>query len=1382
MSSRAKVRSRRSRFSPQRSVRPRIDVLESRALLSMMPIQAHPTFDVGPLVENTTPPSGAYAPVQIQEAYGFTNINFGGVAGNGIGETIAIVDAYDDPNIQTDLNAFDGQYGLTATTVTRVDETGGTSYPATDSTGGWELEESLDVEWAHAMAPGASILLVEASSPNDSDLLTAVNYAAAHANVVSMSWGGSEYSGETFYDSTYFDHAGVAFVASAGDSGAPASWPAASPNVLSVGGTALTIGTGNLWLSETGWSGSGGGPSAYEPQPSYQTGMVTQTSTARATPDVAYDGSPSTGFAVYDSVNYEGTSYGWLKVGGTSAGAPQWSALLAIADQGRALNGQPALDSTSPQQVMNILYQDPADFHDITSGTSTGSPQYSAGPGYDYVTGLGSPMANLVVSSLLGTSTASSDKLVLAAPTAETAGTSFGLTVTAENSSGATDTGYLGTISFSSSDVQAGLPATFTFTAADEGTYTFPVTLRTAGSQSITATDAVTPSITGTESGIAVQAAAATTLTIAGFPTSDTAGAAGHVVVTAYDAYGNVATGYTGTVSLASSDPQAVLPVSFTFPGTTGTHTFAITLDTAGTQSITATDIATSSLNAAESNIAVTAAAASILKVTGFSTDDTAGTMGHVVVTAYDAFGNVATGYTGTVSLASSDPQAVLPVSFTFPGTTGTHTFAITLDTAGAQWITATDAVTPSITGTESGIMVQAGAAKTLTIAGFPTSDTAGAAGHVVVTAYDAYGNVATGYTGTVALTSSDPQAVLPSGFTFTGTTGTHTFAVTLDTAGTQSITATDTGSSNMTGTESGTTVQAGAAKTLTITGFPTSDTAGAAGHVVVTAFDAYGNVATGYTGTVSITSSDPQAVLPSSFTFPGTTGTYTFDVTLDTAGTQSITATDIGMSSLTAAESNIGVTAAPASTLKVTGFPKSDTGGTAGHVVVTAYDAYGNVATGYTGTVSLTSSDPQAVLPASFTFPGTTGTYTFAVTLDSAGTQSITATDTAISSITGTESGILVRVIPQITWSAPAPVVYGTPLGTAQLGAVASVPGTFTYTPAEGAILDAGSGQTLSVTFTPQDTTDYTTAVATATISVTKATPILEVADAGGRFSGSPFPASVMIAGTVAGVDRTPAPSLGNITPTVTYYDGSATAGTGLGPTPPSAPGTYTVVAAFPGDADYSAALSTPLIFTIGKGAATVALAASGGSAVYGQPVSFRATVGAAGGTPSGTVTFSDLTTWLATVPLDGSGTATFATSALSAGSHSITATYNGDADIQGVPSAPYFETIVQAATEVIVFQNSIFRKKQLMSVRLTAEITPLAPGAGVPTGEVTFELATKTKSKVKVTRLGREAVIGGEATLTLVARKVLQRAITIVYSGDTNDEASMVTTPRLT
>ena len=594
-----------------------MDDLEPRALLSMAPMLAHTTFEIRPLAGGGGP-SGGYTPAQIQQAYGFNSITFNGVAGTGNGETIAIVDAYNDPNIQSDLNTFDTQFGLPATTVTRVSETGTpatASYPASDLTGGWELEESLDVEWAHAMAPGANIMLVEASSNSDSDMFAAVSYAASHANVVSMSWDGGEWSGETAYDNRYFDHAGVAFVASSGDAGAPASYPAASPNVLSVGGTALTVGgtaltlgAGNVWSSEVGWSGGGGGPSADEPQPSYQKGVVTQTSAARATPDVAYDASPSTGVSVYDSVPYAGGS-GWWKLGGTSAGAPQWSALLAIADQGRALSGQSALDCSSPQQVMSILYENPTDFHDITSGTSTGTPNYSAGSGYDYVAGLGSPIANLIVGSLDGTSTASHDKLVLAAPTAETAGTPFRLTVTAQNSSGKTDTRYTGTIHFTSSDVQAGLPANFTFAAADDGTYTFTVLLETAGSQSVTATATTTSAITGTLSGISISPASASHFVLSGLPSTATVGVAQSVTVTAEDTYGNVATGYAGTVHFTSSDTKASLPANYTFTtANAGVHAFTLRFGTAGTQSVKV-KATTSGITATQSGITVAPAA-----------------------------------------------------------------------------------------------------------------------------------------------------------------------------------------------------------------------------------------------------------------------------------------------------------------------------------------------------------------------------------------------------------------------------------------------------------------------------------------------------------------------------------------------------------------------------------------------------------------------------------------------------------------------------------------------------------------------------------------------------------------------------------------------------
>ena len=252
---------------------------------------------------------------------------------------------------------------------------------------------------------------------------------------------------------------------------------------------------------------------------------------------------------------------------------------------------------------MNILYKNPTDFHDITTGSSSGTPEYTAGPGYDYVTGLGSPMANLVIASL--DSTPPHDTLVLTGPTSVKAGTSFSVTVTAKNASGATDTGYLGTIQFTSSDMQAGLPANFTFTAAALGTHTFSVTLETAGNQWISATDTVTLATTGTLSGIEVSAAAASKFVLSGLPSTMTAGLSQTLTVTALDPYGNVATSYTGIVDFTSSDPQASMPASFAFPGADqGVSSFPVTLGTAGAQSVTVTD-SVSAITATVSGIIV---------------------------------------------------------------------------------------------------------------------------------------------------------------------------------------------------------------------------------------------------------------------------------------------------------------------------------------------------------------------------------------------------------------------------------------------------------------------------------------------------------------------------------------------------------------------------------------------------------------------------------------------------------------------------------------------------------------------------------------------------------------------------------------------------------
>jgi subtilase family serine protease len=347
----------------------------------------------------TNPTVVGYTPSQIESAYGFNQLttfstNSGSEPANGAGQTIAIVDAYNDPNIASDLAVFDAAFGIAPPPSFKiVGQTGSTKLPTTNP--GWDTEISLDVEWAHAIAPGANILLVETTSDRWSDLLAGVDYAKNQpgVSVVSMSWDVSEYRIETGTDSTFTTAANhpVTFVAAAGDYGSPPEYPATSPNVLSVGGTTLTLSSGGGYGSEVAWSDGGGGVSLVETEPAYQDGA--QNTGYLSSPDVSYDADPNTGFAVYDTVN-DRYGTGWEEIGGTSAGAPQWSALIAIADEGLAAAGKPAL-----AQAQARLFTLPANaFHDITSGNNG---TYAAGPGYDAVTGLGSPIANVLIYDLV---------------------------------------------------------------------------------------------------------------------------------------------------------------------------------------------------------------------------------------------------------------------------------------------------------------------------------------------------------------------------------------------------------------------------------------------------------------------------------------------------------------------------------------------------------------------------------------------------------------------------------------------------------------------------------------------------------------------------------------------------------------------------------------------------------------------------------------------------------------------------------------------------------------------------------------------------------------------------------------------------------------------
>ncbi len=338
-------------------------------------------------------PTGIF-PGKIKVAYGINLIPY-----KGAGQTIAIVDAYDDPTIEADLGTFSTRFALpTCTTANGCFKKiyGSGTKPPADTTG-WSNEVAIDVEWAHAIAPAAKIILVEATSNSFEDLYTAVDTAVANgASVVSMSFGGSEYSTETA-DDVHFNVPNVVMVASSGDSGHGAQAPAISPYVVGVGGTSLTINTSTgAYVSEKAWSSSGGGVSTYEAEPVYQSGV--QTTGKRGVPDVAYDADPSTGVPAYSSYACSSCYTGWEQWGGTSIGAPQWAGIFAIANSIRVGSGKATLN-----QVQFLLYPAAeADYHDVTTGTNGSCGTLcKATTGYDFVTGVGSPQANKLIPALV---------------------------------------------------------------------------------------------------------------------------------------------------------------------------------------------------------------------------------------------------------------------------------------------------------------------------------------------------------------------------------------------------------------------------------------------------------------------------------------------------------------------------------------------------------------------------------------------------------------------------------------------------------------------------------------------------------------------------------------------------------------------------------------------------------------------------------------------------------------------------------------------------------------------------------------------------------------------------------------------------------------------
>jgi len=428
--------------------------------------------------------SGAYDPSYLQSAYNAPS------ATGGSGQTVAIVDAYDDPHAEADMGSYRSFFGLSACTTAngcfrKINETGGTSYPTGNS--GWGQEISLDLDMVSALCPNCHILLVEASTASIADLGTAVNEAVAlGANVVSNSYGGPEFSGEATYSTKYYNHPGVAITVSAGDSGYGAQFPATSNTVISVGGTSLlqATNTGSRNATETVWNGSGSGCSAYMTKPAWQTDTGCS---ARTSNDVAAVADPNTGVWVYDT--YGGGSWGVF--GGTSVAAPIIGAVYALA------NNAPG----SSTQMNSLPYAHAGALNDVTSG-SNGSCSVAylctGETGYDGPTGLGTPNGAAAFTGTPIVATAPNPPTNLSATGANAA---VNLTWTAPSSGGSPITGYNLYRSTSSGTetllVKLGVTTSYSDTAVTNGKkYFYEITaVNNIGESTISAEASATPSV-----------------------------------------------------------------------------------------------------------------------------------------------------------------------------------------------------------------------------------------------------------------------------------------------------------------------------------------------------------------------------------------------------------------------------------------------------------------------------------------------------------------------------------------------------------------------------------------------------------------------------------------------------------------------------------------------------------------------------------------------------------------------------------------------------------------------------------------------------------------------------------------------------------------------
>lgn len=471
------------------------------------------------------------------------------------------------------------------------------------------------------------------------------------------------------------------------------------------------------------------------------------------------------------------------------------------------------------------------------------------------------------------------------APSSATAGATSTFAITALDAYGNVAVDFTGTPSLSSTDPGGTFPVNDAFT---NGMAAASVRLITAGTRQIAAADPANPALSA-QALVSVGAAAAGACTAAGIPATARAGDPLSLHVTLTDAFGNVATGYAGTMSFSSADTRATLPASYAFAaGDQGARGFSVRFGTPGSQQVTATDSG-NSITCDSGTVTISNGSAAAFQLAGVPASATAGATSAFTITAVDSYGNVATDFTGTPTLASTDPGGTFPVNASFAN--GVANASVRLITAGSRQVTATD---PSNSALSAQALVSVGpaAASTCTAAGIPAASRAGEALGLVVTVLDAFGNVATGYAGTMSFTSADARATLPAGYTFvSGDQGAHGFSVRFGTLGSQTVTASDA-ASFISCVSDATSLSAGPASQFVLSSMPSAAIAGVEQAFVATARDSYGNLASDYAGPVSLASTDAAATFPTFGSF--SSGVASFGVAFQTIGGQSVMVTDV--------------------------------------------------------------------------------------------------------------------------------------------------------------------------------------------------------------------------------------------------------------------------------------------------------------------------------------------------------------------------------------------------------------------------------------------------------------------------------------------------------